>query len=388
MFATAPCRWTLHHLLPRPETASGRSGLRVRGGHGGSRPAEAAAALTADDIHVDGGEPRPGQTGAAPGPCPALPPLGPGGALRAVVGPGESLGAATCFAETFRVRGSECDPSGLASTSSLVDLLIETAGNHAVALWGRTTDGRGFARAEEMGSLILVMSKLSLRVIRRPKWGSRVVVMTYFQVRGKAGATREWFLSDDVTGELLASAASAWVMVDLETRRLARIPPAMLERFTPYTPEWRPLDDDAAASAALRPVDRGPVPATDAAVVEGAGGGTAPAGVTTTTRHSLRHRDIDMNAHVTTATYVAWIESAVAALWSAVGGRGGTDTDLAQLGQLDIEFRGEIRGGEGPVEATAAVVGAERQIVVALRALGETDPKKDLVRARVSGLVA
>ena len=70
----------------------------------------------------------------------------------------------TCFAEQFRVRGSEVGFDQRMTTAAIIGHIIECAGDHAVTLWGRSESG--FATAEEMGSLIFVMTRLSLKMKR------------------------------------------------------------------------------------------------------------------------------------------------------------------------------------------------------------------------------
>ena len=216
------------------------------------------------------------------------------------------------------------------TSPGLIGLIIETAGNHAVTMWGRTETG--FASAVEMGSLILVMTRLSVRMdpSHTPRWGDTLEVATYFRVRGKAGAVREWIVTDVTTKRVVATATSSWVMVDLETRRLARIPAAMLDAYNPYSP---------AAEVSLPEL---PVLATPAvpAVVEPRAAATVD--------HSLRRADVDMNAHVTTGTYVAWITSLP---WQDLVAPEGS----LEVTQVDVEFKNECRGTEGVVRVVAAV---------------------------------
>ena len=65
---------------------------------------------------------------------------------------------------------------------------------------------------------------------RYPRWGDCVEVMTYWKVKGKVGAVREWTIVDAHTKEVLGTGTSSWVMVNTETRRIARIPQVSRDR--------------------------------------------------------------------------------------------------------------------------------------------------------------
>ena len=47
---------------------------------------------------------------------------------------------------------------------------------------------------------------------------------TWFQEAGKLGAQRDWVLRDKVSGRQLGRATSTWVMINMQTRRLSKMP--------------------------------------------------------------------------------------------------------------------------------------------------------------------
>lgn len=51
---------------------------------------------------------------------------------------------------------------------SIANLLQEVAGNHAVAMWGRSTVG--FASDPSMKDLIFVMTRMQIQMERYPRW--------------------------------------------------------------------------------------------------------------------------------------------------------------------------------------------------------------------------
>jgi len=284
------------------------SSVAVRGGRNAT--CRATVAPPSMTLYAPGGVAKEGQSKTVPRErIPALQP----GDLQALHGQKH-----TCYVEQFRIRGGEVGPDQVASASTIVGLLQETGGNHSVMLWGRGE--QGFATAREMGSLILVMTKLSLRMRRYPRWGDCVEVMTYWKVKGKVGAVREWTIVDAHTKEVLGTGTSSWVMVNTETRRIARIPQVMLDQFLPYSP-------DEYLAMPLRPDDLGDIPA----LMED--------DRCRATKHTVRVTDTDMNAHINNVIYVSWVVSTTPP--AAMNGR--------RLQQLDIEYKRECRMGEGEV---------------------------------------
>jgi fatty acyl-ACP thioesterase A len=52
--------------------------------------------------------------------------------------------------------------------TSIATLLQEAAGNHAVAMWGRSTEG--FASDPSEGGLIFVMTRMQIQMEYYPRW--------------------------------------------------------------------------------------------------------------------------------------------------------------------------------------------------------------------------
>ena len=62
---------------------------------------------------------------------------------------------------------------------SVANILQETAGNHAVAMWGRSTEG--FASDPAMRGLIFVMTRMQIQMETYPRW------CVYVWCGGRAG---------------------------------------------------------------------------------------------------------------------------------------------------------------------------------------------------------
>lgn len=57
--------------------------------------------------------------------------------------------------------------------------------------------------------------------------GDVVQIDTWFQEDGKLAAQRDWSVKDKATGRVLGRATSTWVMINMQTRRLIKLPPSM-----------------------------------------------------------------------------------------------------------------------------------------------------------------
>lgn len=66
------------------------------------------------------------------------------------------------------IRGNEVGPDQCTNIISVANLFQEAAGNHAVAMWGRSTEG--FASDPCMKGLIFVATRLQIQVERYPRW--------------------------------------------------------------------------------------------------------------------------------------------------------------------------------------------------------------------------
>jgi medium-chain acyl-[acyl-carrier-protein] hydrolase len=184
---------------------------------------------------------------------------------------------------TFRVRSYEVDARGAITLPSLCDLFQEAADRHASS-FGAALDQIVATYGETW-----VLYRLAVRVHRAPRWRERVLVETWPCGRERLYAVREYrALSTD--GELLAEGASAWLAMDLSTRRLSREPRTPLD--------WRSERERAwpeAFRARLPHIAENAAPAVDFAV---------------------RRGEIDVNGHVNHVHYLAWaLEAAPDALW-------------------------------------------------------------------------
>jgi acyl-ACP thioesterase len=206
---------------------------------------------------------------------------------------------ATPHNETFTMPAAGKEDSSLTGLLAVLEEMMETAGRHAEKL------GVGVRDLHARG-LTWVLARLHVQIGAVPGAGTEVRVATWPSGRHRLFAVREFQLRDGAGGELLR-ATSAWALMNLETRRPARLDPH-LPVFSRHP--GRLVEDGFAAL---------PSPCPQAG------------------RASYRAEpgDIDLNDHVNNTVYLGW------ALRSAPGAA----RSWRPL-SLEAAFLGEARLGD------------------------------------------
>ena len=220
-----------------------------------------------------------------------------GGAGTAAAGP------PLVWTEPFTVRAYEVGPDETASALTVCDLLQEAAGEHA-----RASDREGFALPGG-GRSTWVLSRLRLRVDRRPRMRERVEVETWPASLDGLRATRDFRVTSG--GETLATATSLWFLIDVARRRPVRLPPEM---------------DGFEVPGKLR-----------ALTFDGAPEPAAPAETEHRSTFAVRRSDLDRVGHANNVRFVEW---ALEALPSDDGLRG-----------VDVLYRSEAVYGDAVMSA-------------------------------------
>ena len=113
-----------------------------------------------------------------------------------------------------RVMPSMCDENSLMSIPAILDLFQDVAGIHAGSV------GIGALDLEEMG-LFWIVSKIRLRIIRRPFVDEMLDAVTWIQPADRATCERDWSISKD--GETLAYVRSVWAALRRDNGRPAHM---------------------------------------------------------------------------------------------------------------------------------------------------------------------
>lgn len=230
---------------------------------------------------------------------------------------GRLVNNCTSFIEEHRIRSYEVGADQRTTIVTIANLLQEVAGNHAVALWGRTEEGFATDPVMVELNLIFAATRIQVQMDSYPKWGDTVQIETWFQAEGRVGARRDWLVKDATSGNVIGRATSTWVMVNHKTKRLAKIPNKMrkkLEVFAP-TPERNavPVEEARQRLPTLK------MPAEIVGPVQVA-----------------RRSDVDMNGHINNVTYLAWtLETVPLEIFRT-----------CELKQFEIDYKAECHSGD------------------------------------------
>lgn len=131
----------------------------------------------------------------------------------------------------LRAMPSMCDENSLMSIPAILDMFQDVAGIHADSV------GIGALELEERG-LFWIVSKIRLRVFRRPEVQETVDAVTWIQPADRATCERDWSISKD--GEMLAYVRSVWAALRRDNFR-----PAHMADFYPDSDfTMAPPDDE------------------------------------------------------------------------------------------------------------------------------------------------
>jgi len=206
---------------------------------------------------------------------------------------------ARAYNETFNLPAAASGDSELSRLLALLEEMMETAGHHAEIL------GVGVSSLHDKG-LTWVLARFHAQIKTIPLAGAAVHINTWPSGRHRLFAVRDFLLKDETGNEVLR-ATSAWALMNMESRRPARLDPH-LPMFSRH-PERMVADDFS------------PLPP-----VEGAGSRATYRAVAS---------DIDINDHVNNTVYLDWA-------LRAVPGPARRQTPLA----MEAAFLGEARLGD------------------------------------------
>ena len=204
---------------------------------------------------------------------------------------------------SWAVRTYECGPDGMATMASGCNWLQEAASLNAGALAFSKSD---FEASGE--NISWVLTRLKVRMLRVPRWGETVSILTFPRGGRKIVAYRDFVLYD-ADGREIGHAASEWMLIDLASRKVVAIPDGVFaaantvrkpvfgdEPFVKLRWDCREASPDALAFRA-------------------------------------RRGDIDLNGHVNNVHYVEWLME-------------GRPAAAGPCRELDIVFKAETLAGE------------------------------------------
>ena len=119
------------------------------------------------------------------------------------------------FQEQLSIKSYQTNQYGQASISSLFNILIEAAWAHAQVMdWGYDS--------LKSNNLFWVLSRMYFQVKKYPHWQDKITLNTWSAGTDGIYAYREYILEDE-SGEVILRASSAWLILDMETRKIFRL---------------------------------------------------------------------------------------------------------------------------------------------------------------------
>ena len=207
-----------------------------------------------------------------------------------------AMGQPNIWQETYQIRSYEVDCHHRLSVLAIFNFMQEVASRHAEAL--------GVSIQQLLSeNYTWLLSRLKIKIALFPAWKDRIVLRTW-----PSGAQRLFALRDfeilDKDQQTVAEAISAWLVLDVQKRRPARI--------DQFVDRLKPLEGDH-----ILPDTLDKLPGLDSRTHEKA--------------FVVRHRDLDINQHVNNVSFVEWLVESVPA----------RVLNTSVLAELEINFLAE-----------------------------------------------
>ncbi|MDZ7659780.1 acyl-[acyl-carrier-protein] thioesterase [Fodinibius sp.] len=196
------------------------------------------------------------------------------------------------FQECFKIRASEIDFNQKATLPAICNLLQEVAGNHARELEFDITD-------LQKDELTWVLHRLHVKMDRFPDWRETITIKTWPSSGDGLRAYRDFLIMDE-NGDILGRSLSYWLIMNIQSRRPARIPKKILEMAPKDTDHVLPVTD--ASFSDLNQADY-------------------------SQEFEVRKTDLDLNRHVNNVRLIEWALSCL--------------PDGSNVNEIDIQFMAE-----------------------------------------------
>jgi acyl-ACP thioesterase len=196
------------------------------------------------------------------------------------------------FQETFKIRASEIDFNQRATLPAICNLLQEVAGNHARELEFDITD-------LQKDKLTWVLHRIHVQMDRFPEWRETITIKTWPSSGDGLRAYRDFLIIDE-NGNIIGKSLSYWLIMNIKSRRPARIPKKILEMAPENANHVLPVTD-----ATFPKIDQPDY----------------------LEEFQVRKTDLDLNRHVNNVHFIEW---ALASL-----------PNDATVNEIDIQFTAE-----------------------------------------------
>jgi medium-chain acyl-[acyl-carrier-protein] hydrolase len=214
----------------------------------------------------------------------------------------------------FKVHSFDTDAFGLLTAPGLLGYLLESAGRSADNL------GFGIAKLQEQ-ALTWVIARIKIELKESLCFGEELQVQTWPSGLMRSAAMRDFTLlkGDRVVGH----ASSLWFVLDMESRLPVRPHEILPVELHPQTDHVVTLSRAVAAFTEPAEIER---------------------------KFSVRFADIDLNQHVTAASYLSWAMEAVPqSVWAT-----------QRLQSIDVQYLEECHLGSEILTSSRELVTNER----------------------------
>ena len=174
--------------------------------------------------------------------------------------------------DEYHISFYEVDTKNEAFLPVLWSFMQETAWHHADHLQ------LGYSDLMEQ-HYFWVLSRLSVQMEEYPRWGDRIRVKTWLTGTGRLFALRQFSIAD-LTGKNLGTAGSAWLVLDLKTRKPQKIEP-LFKHLSHLFDHLPPAEEPEKLPAPVQPKSK--------------------------KSYEVRYSDIDIHHHVNNIKYIEWI---------------------------------------------------------------------------------
>jgi acyl-ACP thioesterase len=174
--------------------------------------------------------------------------------------------------DQYSISFYEVDTKNEVFLPVLWSFMQETAWHHA--------DHLQLGYADLMGhQYFWVLSRLSIQMEEYPRWGDQIKVKTWLTGTGRLFALRKFSIADS-KGKMIGEANSAWLVLDLESRKPQKIGPVFkhIEHLFDGLP---PAEEPPKIPIPVHPREE--------------------------KSYTVRYSDIDMHHHVNNIKYIEWV---------------------------------------------------------------------------------
>ncbi|MCK9616412.1 MAG: thioesterase [Lentimicrobiaceae bacterium] len=180
----------------------------------------------------------------------------------------------------YTVNWYEADPRSRASLVTILNYLQETAWRHACHL------GFGFREGNEI-KLAWVVIRHMIHIHRYPNWGEEVIAKTWPSGVDGLYALRDFEIFS-LEGELLVSASSWWLIIDMKTRKTQS--PEMIENVDSLVNMKKAIEETPPNLDVNGNFER-------------------------IAMHTVNYTELDMYRHVNNSRYAEWLLNALPLEW-------------------------------------------------------------------------